>query len=230
MVFDIISLIPKFWYSIIKYNPIINRALKKNIIKINIINLKKFGIKKGKKIYIDDYQYGGGYGMVLKIEPIYKCIKYLKKKYKYDHIIYLTPDAKLYKQKNTYKFLCKKRILFICGHFKGIDQRIRDYIVTNEYSIGKYILSNGEISTLVFLDSIIRLIPGVIGNIKSTITDSFNNNIYYYEHPLYTRPYNFKNMIVPKILLSGNHNMIKRWRLKKILIKKKKLLKKKGTK
>ncbi|WGH25262.1 MAG: tRNA (guanosine(37)-N1)-methyltransferase TrmD [Candidatus Shikimatogenerans bostrichidophilus] len=224
MIIDIITLLPKFWKYSIKYHPIINKAIIKKLIKINIFNLKKYGIKKGKKIYIDDYQYGGGYGMILKIEPIYNCISSLKKKY--DYIIFLTPDSKIYNQNDAIKLSKKKKILFICGHYKGIDQRVRDYIITKEYSIGKYILSNGDLSTLIVIDTIIRLIPGVIGNIKSTYTDTFNNNSY--EHPLYTRPYNFKNMIVPKILLSGNHTKINKWRKKKI--KKKIKLLNKGTK
>ncbi|MDH3004312.1 MAG: tRNA (guanosine(37)-N1)-methyltransferase TrmD [Candidatus Shikimatogenerans sp. JK-2022] len=221
MYIDIITLLPKFWKYTIKYHPIINRSIKKSIIKINIINLKNYGIKKGNKIYIDDYQFGGGYGMVLKIEPIYNCIHNYKKKFLYDNIIYLTPDSKLYNQKKAIKLSKKKRILFLCGHYKGIDQRIRDNIITNEYSIGKYILSNGEIPTLIVIDSIIRLIPGVLGNIKSTYSDSYNNNKY--EYPLYTRPYNFNNFKVPKILLSGNHKKIKIWRKKKILKKIKKI-------
>ncbi|WGH25456.1 MAG: tRNA (guanosine(37)-N1)-methyltransferase TrmD [Candidatus Shikimatogenerans bostrichidophilus] len=224
MIIDIITLLPKFWKYSIKYHPIINKAIIKKLIKINVLNLKKYGIKKGNKIYIDDYQYGGGYGMILKIEPIYNCISTLKKKY--DYIIYLTPDSKIYNQSDAIKLSKKKNILFICGHYKGIDQRIRDYIITKEYSIGKYILSNGDLSTLIVIDTIIRLIPGVIGNIKSTYTDTFNNNSY--EHPLYTRPYKFKNMIVPKILLSGNHTKINKWREKKI--KKKIKLLNKGTK
>ncbi|WGH25548.1 MAG: tRNA (guanosine(37)-N1)-methyltransferase TrmD [Candidatus Shikimatogenerans bostrichidophilus] len=219
MYIDIITLYPLFWFFLLKNYPLIIKALKKKKIKINIINLKKYGIKKGKKKCIDDYLYGGGYGMILKIEPIYKIIKNIKDKNLY--IIYLSPDAKLYNNKIAIKLSKKKHILFICGYFKGIDQRIREYLINKEYSIGPYILSNSDLPTLVVLDTIIRFIPGILGNIKSTYTDTFNNK-YFYEFPLYTRPYKYKNMKVPKILLSGNHKKIINW--------KKKQIKKKGTK
>ncbi|MDH3004552.1 MAG: tRNA (guanosine(37)-N1)-methyltransferase TrmD [Candidatus Shikimatogenerans sp. JK-2022] len=221
MYIDIITLVPNFWKNIVKFYPIINKAIYKNILKINYINLREFGIKKGKKNYVDDYQYGGGYGMVLKLEPIFNCYSYLKKKNKYDKIIYLTPDSKLYNQTIAGNLAKSKKLLFICGYFKGIDQRIRDNIITNEYSIGKYILSNGDISTLIVIDTIIRLIPGVLGNLKSIDSDSFNTNDY--DHPLYTRPYSFYNMKVPKILLSGNHKKILKWRYEQIKNKKLKI-------
>ncbi|MDH3004503.1 MAG: tRNA (guanosine(37)-N1)-methyltransferase TrmD [Candidatus Shikimatogenerans sp. JK-2022] len=217
MYIDIITIYKNFWKNIIKSYPIIKKSIKKKIININIINLLKFGIKKKNKIIIDDYQYGGGYGMVLKFEPIYNCIKYLKNKFLYNNIIYLTPDSKLYNQNIAKNLSIKKRILFLSGYYKGIDQRVRDNLITNEYSIGKYILSNGDISTLIVIDSIIRLIPGVLGNLKSTYNDSYNNN--YYDYPMYTRPYKFKNFKVPKILLSGNHKKINKWRNKKIFKK-----------
>ncbi|MDH3004862.1 MAG: tRNA (guanosine(37)-N1)-methyltransferase TrmD [Candidatus Shikimatogenerans sp. JK-2022] len=214
MQIDIITLYSNFWLNL-KY-PIIYKSIKKKKIKIKIYNLKKY-FKK-----IDDYQYGGGFGMILKIEPFYKLINFLKKKNKYEHIIFLTPDAPLYKNKYAKKLASKKKILFISGYYKGIDQRIRDLFITKEFSIGKFILSCGDLAILIIIDSIIRFIPGVLGNIKSTYTDTYNNK-YYYEYPLYTRPYNFKNILVPKILLSGNHKKILNWR-------KKKILKKKGTK
>ncbi|BDT61605.1 MAG: tRNA (guanine-N(1)-)-methyltransferase [Flavobacteriales endosymbiont of Rhyzopertha dominica] len=223
MIIDIISLFPNFWKNFLSY-PIIKKSIKKKIIKFNIYYLKNYGI--GKNYKIDDYPYGGGNGMLLKIEPIYNCIKKIKKKY--NEIIFLTPDAKLFSQKTAIKLSKLNKILFICGHFKGIDQRIRNYIITKEYSIGKYIISNGEIATLIVIDSIIRLLPGVINNKNSIITDSFYKNNNYYEYPLYTRPNNFNNLKVPKILLSGNHQKIKNWRKKQIIIKKNNL--NKGTK
>ncbi|WGH26180.1 MAG: tRNA (guanosine(37)-N1)-methyltransferase TrmD [Candidatus Shikimatogenerans bostrichidophilus] len=208
---DIITLYPLFWKNIINNYSIFKKAYIKKKVFIKIYNLRKYGIGNNNKI--DDYQYGGGYGMILKIEPIYRCIKELKKKKKYDDIFFLTPNKKIINQKISKITSKKKNILFLCGYFKGIDQRIRDNLITKEYSIGKYILSNGDISTLVFIDTIIRLIPGVIGNIKSAKTDSlYNNNIIKNEYPLYTRPYKYKNMKVPKILLSGNHKIINKWR------------------
>ncbi|WGH27205.1 MAG: tRNA (guanosine(37)-N1)-methyltransferase TrmD [Candidatus Shikimatogenerans bostrichidophilus] len=225
---DIISLYPIFWENIIINYSIFKKSIKNNILKIYIHYLKNYGIGKNKKI--DDYQYGGGYGMVLKIEPIYNCIKKIKKKKKIKKIIYLTPNSKLFNQKIANKLSKEKNLVFICGHYKGIDQRIRDNIITKEYSIGNYIISNGEISTLIVIDSIIRLIPGVIKNINSIITDSlYKDNNNKYEYPLYTRPYNFNNMKVPKILLSGNHKKIINWRKNKIK-KKYFLYKDKGTK
>ncbi|WGH24717.1 MAG: tRNA (guanosine(37)-N1)-methyltransferase TrmD [Candidatus Shikimatogenerans bostrichidophilus] len=211
---DIITLLPNFWNNIIKTLPIIKKflILKKN--NIDIINLRNYGIKKGKKLCVDDYQYGGGHGMVIRLEPIYKCIKKLKKNNKYNNIIYLTPDSPIYNQNIAKELSKSNKILFISGYFKGIDQRIRDYIITNEFSLGNYIISNGDISTLIVIDSIIRLLPGILGNIKSTYSDSFNK--YYYDYPLYTRPYIYKNMKVPSILLSGNHSRILKWRKKQI--------------
>ncbi|WGH26530.1 MAG: tRNA (guanosine(37)-N1)-methyltransferase TrmD [Candidatus Shikimatogenerans bostrichidophilus] len=216
MIIDIITLFPFFWKKIFLYYPIINKYLKKKIININIYNLKKYGIGKNKKI--DDYPYGGGYGMILKIEPIYRYINKLKKKKKYNNILYLTPDSKLFNQKIAKKLSKKKKILFISGYYKGIDQRIRNKFITNEYSIGKYILSNGEIPILIIIDTILRLINNYK---KSIITDTFYVSNRKYEYPLYTRPYKYKNIAVPKILLSGNHKKIKKWREKKIKNKKK---------
>ncbi|WOX79194.1 tRNA (guanosine(37)-N1)-methyltransferase TrmD [Candidatus Shikimatogenerans bostrichidophilus] len=217
MFINIITLFPQFWINFLSY-PIIKKAIKKKILKFKIHNLKNYVI--GNKI--DDYPYGGGHGMILKIEPIYNCINKLN--INFNEIIFLTPDAKLFNQQIAIKLSKLNNILFICGHYKGIDQRIRDFIITKEYSIGNYVLSNGEISTLVVIDSIIRLIPGVLGNIKSAFTDSFYKNNYDYEYPLYTRPYKFKNMKVPNILLSGNHKNIIKWRKLNQFIKKIKYL------
>lgn len=212
MIIDIITLYPIFWEKIFKFYPIINKTIKKKIININIYNLKKYGIGKNKKV--DDYPYGGGDGMVIKIEPIYRYIKKLKKKNIYNEILYLNPSSKLFNQKIAKKLAKLKKILFICGYYKGIDQRIRENFVTKEYSIGKYVLSNSEIPILVIIDTILRLIPGVINNINSAITDTFYFKKNKNEYPLYTRPYKYKNMLVPKILLSGNHKKIKKWRNK----------------
>ncbi|WP_212113344.1 tRNA (guanosine(37)-N1)-methyltransferase TrmD [Candidatus Shikimatogenerans silvanidophilus] len=178
--------------------------------------LRKYGIGKNKKI--DDYQYGGGFGMVLKIEPIYKCINKLKKKIFYDEVIFLSPDGEKLNQLMVNNLSKKKNLIIICGHYKGIDQRIRDNLVTKEISIGDYVISCGEIASIVLIDSIIRILPGVI-NKKSFIDDSIQNGLKT-SYPIYTRPYKYKNLKVPNILISGNHKKIKEWRniqlLKKI--------------
>ncbi|MDH3003765.1 MAG: tRNA (guanosine(37)-N1)-methyltransferase TrmD [Candidatus Shikimatogenerans sp. JK-2022] len=227
MKIHIITLKPYFWYYIKNNFFLFKKAIEKKKLILNINNLKNYGIGNNKKI--DDYQYGGGYGMILKIEPIYNCIKNIKKTNKINEIIYLTPNTKLFNQKIANNLSKKKNIIFICGHYKGIDQRLRNKFITKEYSIGNYILSNGEFSTLIVIDTIIRLLPGIFNNNKSIITDSlYKNNKNKFEYPLFTRPYIFKNLKVPKILLSGNHKKILNWRKNKI--KKFFLNKKKGTK
>ena len=214
---DILSLFPETIKSSLEYS-IIKKALNNNLISINYHNIRDHSKNKQKKV--DDYQYGGGSGMVLMIQPIYDCIKKLKEERNYSNIVYLTPDGEKLEQSTSNKFSLSENIILICGHYKGIDQRIREHLVTDEISIGDYVLSGGELAAAVFCDSIIRLIPGVLGDESSALTDSFQDNRL--SEPIYTRPENYEGLKVPKILMSGNIKEIERWRDKKSLERTKK--------
>ena len=214
---DILSLFPETIKSSLEYS-IIKKALNNNFISINYHNIRDHSKNKQKKV--DDYQYGGGSGMVLMIQPIYDCIKKLKEERNYTNIVYLTPDGEKLEQSTSNKFSLSENIILICGHYKGIDQRIREHLVTDEISIGDYVLSGGELAAAVFCDSIIRLIPGVLGDESSALTDSFQDNRL--SEPIYTRPENYEGLKVPKILMSGNIKEIERWRDKKSLERTKK--------
>ena len=170
---DILSLFPEIIKSSLEHS-IIKKALKKDLISIKYHNIREYSKNKQKKV--DDYQYGGGSGMVLMIQPIYDCIKILKEDREYSNIIYLTPDGEKLNQSSSNKFSLSKNIILICGHYKGVDHRIREHLVTHEISIGDYVLSGGELAAAIFCDSIIRLIPGVLGNESSALTDSFQDN------------------------------------------------------
>ena len=207
---DILSLFPEIIKSSLEHS-IIKKALKKDLISIKYHNIREYSKNKQKKV--DDYQYGGGSGMVLMIQPIYDCIKILKEDREYSNIIYLTPDGEKLNQSSSNKFSLSKNIILICGHYKGVDHRIREHLVTHEISIGDYVLSGGELAAAIFCDSIIRLIPGVLGNESSALTDSFQDNRL--SEPIYTRPENYKGLKVPKILISGNTKEIEKWRDKK---------------
>ena len=204
---DILSLFPKIIKCSLEHS-IIKKALKKNLVSIKYHNIRDYSKNKHKKV--DDYQYGGGSGMVLMIQPIYDCIEELMKETKYTKIVYLTPDGKKLDQGISNKFSLSENILLICGHYKGIDQRVREYFVTDEISIGDYVISGGELAAAVFCDYIIRLIPGVLGDESSALTDSFQDNRL--SEPIYTRPKNYKGLSVPKILISGNNKEIEKWR------------------
>lgn len=214
---DILSLFPETIKNSLEYS-IIKKALNNNLISINYHNIRDHSKNKQKKV--DDYQYGGGSGMVLMIQPIYDCIKKLKEERNYTNIVYLTPDGEKLEQSTSNKFSLSENIILICGHYKGIDQRIREHLVTDEISIGDYVLSGGELAAAVFCDSIIRLIPGVLGDESSALTDSFQDNRL--SEPIYTRPENYEGLKVPKILMSGNIKEIERWRDKKSLERTKK--------
>tara|TARA_A200000113_G_C8846299_1_gene348716 strand:+ start:402 stop:1115 length:714 start_codon:yes stop_codon:yes gene_type:complete len=214
---EILSLFPEIIKNSLEHS-IIKKALNKDLISIKYHNIRDYSKTKHKKV--DDYQYGGGGGMVLMIQPIYDCIKKLKQGREYTNIIYLTPDGDKLNQSTSNKFSLSENIILICGHYKGVDQRIRDYLVTDEVSIGDYVLSGGELAAAVFCDSIIRLVPGVLGNESSALTDSFQDNRL--SEPIYTRPENYEGLKVPEILISGNTKEIERWRDKKSLERTKK--------
>ena len=204
---DIITIFPEYFTSPFSHS-ILKRAQENNLIEIKIHNLRDYS--KNKQKSVDDYQFGGGAGMVLNIEPIDLCIKDLKSKRNYDEIIYLTPDAKNLNQEKCNFLSTLNNIIILCGHYKGIDHRVRDNLITMEISIGDYVLTGGELAAAVLTDSISRLIPGVISDETSALTDSFQDNLL--SHPIYTRPSDYNGWKVPKVLLSGNQKLIEKWR------------------
>ena len=207
---DIISAVPELLSGPFN-SSIIRKSIEKNIAKIHIHNLRDYSKNKYKSI--DDYQYGGGAGMVMLIEPIDKCISKLKSERDYDEIIYMTPDGSKLNQSLSNKLSCMTNIIILCGHYKGIDQRIRENLITMEISIGDYVLTGGELPAAILTDSIVRLIPGAIGDETSALTDSFQDNLLSY--PVYTRPKEYKSWQVPEILFSGDQKKIEKWRLEK---------------
>ena len=204
---DIISAVPEILASPLKTS-IIKRSLAKKLVEIRIHNLHDYSSNKYKSV--DDYQYGGGSGMVLQIEPIFNCMNRLKNEREYDDVIYMSPDGLKLSQSVCNKFSSKGNLIILCGHYKGVDQRVRDNLITKEISIGDYVLTGGEIPALIFIDSIVRLIPGVLNSEDSALTDSFQDNLLSY--PIYSRPRKFKQWEVPEILFSGNHKKIDKWR------------------
>ena len=215
---DIISVLPELIESPFNAS-ILKRAIDKQIIEICFHDLKKYASNKRKQV--DDYQYGGGSGMVMMIEPIKKCIDLLKKQRTYDEIIYMSPDGKMLNQKISNQLSLKGNLIILCGHYKGVDQRVRDSLITMEISIGDYVLSGGELPAAVLCDSIIRLIPGVLGDETSALTDSYQDNLL--AHPVYTRPSTFEDLKVPEILLSGDQLKIENWREEKAIERTRKL-------
>jgi tRNA (guanine37-N1)-methyltransferase len=204
---DILTIFPELFESTFNYS-IIKRAQEKKIAKIKIHNLRDYTLNKQKSV--DDYQFGGGSGMVMNIQPIHDCIKKLQNERKYDEIIYLTPDGEPLKQVHCNKLSLDNNLIFLCGHYKGIDHRIREHLITKEISIGDYVISGGEMAACILSDSIIRLIPGVISDETSALSDSFQDNLL--APPIYTRPAEYNGWGVPSVLLSGNSAKISAWR------------------
>jgi len=204
---DIITLFPEFFDAYFEYS-ILKRAKKNGKAEIIIHNLRDHSTNKQKSV--DDYQFGGGAGMVMSIQPIDDCISKLKNEREYDEIIYLSPDGEILNQQICNTLSTHKNLILLCGHYKGIDERVREHIITKEISIGDYVLTGGEVAAAILSDSIIRLIPGVISDETSALTDSFQDNLL--APPIYTRPSNYKGWKVPDILLSGNEKIITEWR------------------
>lgn len=204
---DIITVVPELLRSPFEAS-ILKRAIDKGLVEIHLHNLRDYTTDNYKQV--DDYQFGGGSGMVMMIEPIDKCLSELKAQREYDEIIYMTPDGETLKQGVANELSLKKNLIVLCGHYKGVDQRVRDHFITREISIGDYVLSGGELGAAVLCDSIIRLIPGVLGNETSALTDSFQDNLL--APPIYTRPADYKGWKVPDILTSGNTPKIEEWR------------------
>lgn len=206
MKIDILTLFPEIFHDIFNWS-IIGRAVEKKLVQLNCINIRDFSEDKHKRV--DDYPFGGGPGMVMKPEPIAKAIESVKERE--SKVIYLSPKGKVYDQKMANKLAKEKHLILLSGHYEGIDNRIVEHYVDDEISIGDYVLTGGEIPSLVLLDSIIRLIPGVLGSKESFIEDSHYNGLL--EYPQYTRPRDFNGYLVPSVLLSGNHKEIEKWRL-----------------
>jgi tRNA (guanine37-N1)-methyltransferase len=204
---DIITLFPELLKSPFEAS-ILKRAIASGIAAVHFHDLRKFSAHKQRQI--DDYPFGGGAGMVMMIEPIDRCIAYLKNKRDYDAVIYLTPDGEKLNQKIANHNSTLNNIILLCGHYKGVDQRVRDHLITHEISIGDFVLSGGELAAAVFCDSIIRLIPGVLGDESSALTDSFQDDLL--APPIYTRPAKYNNWEVPEILTSGNTPKVEKWR------------------
>jgi len=210
MKIDILSVVPRLMESFFEHS-ILKRAKDKELLEVNIFNVRDF--TKYKHGQVDDYQFGGGAGLVMMIEPLVNAIETLQEKTPYDEIIFLTPDGELFNQKMANHLSLKKNLLLICGHYKGIDQRVRDHFITKEISIGDYVLSGGELGAAVLADAIGRLIPGVLNDETSALTDSFQDDLL--APPVYTRPEEFREWKVPEILMSGNHSKIEDWRSEK---------------
>ncbi len=197
---------------------IVKRSKEKGLVEIHIHNLRDYSTDKHRRV--DDYAFGGGAGMVLSIEPIDACISKLKNEVKYDEVVYLTPDGEGLNQSMANSLSLSKNLILLCGHYKGVDQRVRDHLITKEISIGDYVLSGGELAAMVLADSLIRLIPGVLNDESSALSDSFQDNLL--APPVYTRPANYKDWTVPDILISGHEAKVEQWRNEQALERTKK--------
>jgi tRNA (guanine37-N1)-methyltransferase len=212
MKIDIITVVPEILSGPFSHS-IMKRAQTKGLLEVNVINLREYTTYA--RAQVDDYPFGGGAGMVMMIEPLVNALESLQKITNYDEVIFLTPDGETFNQKMANQLSMKKNLLMICGHYKGIDQRFRDHFVSKEISIGDYVLSGGELAAAVLTDSIGRLIPGVLNDETSALSDSFQDDLL--APPVYTRPETFRNWKVPEVLMSGNHKNIDQWRVEQSL-------------
>lgn len=210
---DIISVVPKLMESFFAHS-ILKRAENKGLAEIHLHDLREYAI--GKNRQVDDYAFGGGAGMVLQVEPIARCIRALQAERQYDEVIYLTPDGVRLEQRIVNQLSLQTNLLLLCGHYKGVDQRVRDLFVTKEISIGDYVLSGGELAAAVLADAIVRLVPGVLNDETSALTDSFQDGLL--APPVYTRPATFEESPVPEVLLSGHEARIEEWRLEQSIL------------
>ena len=203
---DILTILPELLHSPFAHS-IIKNAQAKAVVEIHVHNIRDYSTTKHRTV--DDYQFGGGAGMVMKVEPIFALISKLKSEREYDEVIFMTPDGELYNQQEANRLATLKNIIVLCGHYKGVDHRVREHLVTREISVGSYVLSGGELAAAVVVDSIVRLIPGAISNETSALSDSFQDNLL--SPPVYTRPAEFNGWKVPNVLLSGNFKEIEQW-------------------
>lgn len=209
---DVISAVPQLLEGPLQHS-IVGNARDNELVEIHVHDLRDYSEDKHHKV--DDYPYGGGAGMVLTPQPIFSCINYLLQQREYDEVIFTAPDGVPFKQEHANSLSLKGNILFLCGHYKGVDQRVRDSLITKEYSIGDYVLSGGELPAMVMIDAIVRLLPGVLGDAESALNDSFQEDLL--EGPVYTRPAEFQGLKVPEVLRSGDHQKVETWRRKKSL-------------
>jgi len=203
---DIISAVPQLLDGPLSHS-IVGKARDDDLVEICIHDLRDFSEDKHRKV--DDYPYGGAAGMVLTPQPIFSCIEELQEQRNYDEIIFTAPDGIPFEQKDANRLSVNKNLIFLCGHYKGVDQRVRDALITREFSLGDYVLSGGELPAMAMVDSIVRLLPGTLGNAESALTDSFQNDLL--EGPVYTRPAEFKGLEVPAVLRSGDHQKVEQW-------------------
>ena len=215
---DIITVLPEILESPLNHS-ILKRAQEKSLAEIHLHNLRDFSDDKHRRV--DDYAFSKGAGMVMAIQPIEKAIETLRKERDYDEIIFTTPDGKLFDQKEANTLSLKKNIIILCGHYKGVDQRVRDHFITKEISVGDYVLTGGELAAAIITDSVVRLLPGVLSDETSALTDSFQDNLL--SPPVYTRPAEYKGMKVPDILLSGNDKLVDDWKHEQAVKRTKKL-------
>ncbi len=210
---DIITLLPELLQSPLNHS-ILKRAQSKGLVEIVVHDLRDYSVDKRHR-RVDDYPFGGGAGMVMQVEPIYNLIEKLKSERVYDEIIYTSPDGERFCQQTANKLSLSKNLIILCGHYKGVDQRVRDYLVTKEISVGDYVLTGGELPAAIMTDAIVRLLPGAIGDEQSALSDSFQDNLL--APPEYTRPAEFNGWRVPDVLLSGHEAKIEEWRLEQAL-------------
>jgi tRNA (guanine37-N1)-methyltransferase len=211
---DILTLFPTMFDSPFGHS-IIKRAVEQELILIGIHDIRTHSQSKHRSV--DDYAFGGGAGMVMQIEPIDRCMEELKKQRSYDEVIYLSPDGEMFNQSLANQLSTKQNLMFLCGHYKGVDERVREHLVTREISIGNYVLTGGELAAAVIIDAIVRLIPGAIGDEQSALSDSFQDDLI--SPPVYTRPADYKGWKVPDILLSGHQAKIEEWKHEQSLIR-----------
>ena len=207
MQIDIITVVPDLLQSPFQHS-IMKRAADKGLLQVNVINLRNYGLGKSKQV--DDKAFGGEAGMVMMIEPIANCINDLKANRNYDEVIYMTPDGKTFNQKMANNLSLKENLIILCGHYKGIDERLREHFITMEISVGDYVLSGGELAAAVVVDAVGRLIPGVLNDESSALFDSFQDDLL--SHPIYTRPAEYNGWKVPPVLLSGDPKLVKQWK------------------
>ena len=203
---DIITVVPELLESPLGYS-IVGRAIRKGLVEIHVHNLRKYG--KGPRLQVDDYSYGGDAGMVLMVEPVYRMIEELKSERSYDEVIYMSPDGEHFDQNMANELSLKENILILCGHYKGVDHRIREHLVTREITVGDYVLSGGELPAAIVADAIVRLLPGAITDETSALSDCYQDGLL--SAPIYTRPAEFNGWKVPDVLLSGNPKLIRQW-------------------
>lgn len=209
---DIITVLPEMLEGFINES-IIARARKKGLVEIHLHNLRDYTLDKWRRV--DDYPYGGFAGMVMQCEPIDRCISTLKAERNYDDVIYVSPDGEKFDQRMANDMSLQGNLIILCGHYKGIDQRVRDHLITREISVGDFVLTGGELAAAVITDAVVRLIPGVIGDDQSALSDCFQDNLL--AAPIYTRPADYKGWTVPDILLSGNEAKIKQWEMEQAM-------------